>query len=67
MNMGERMLFSAASYDERTGRVFEAFGSRNIGPVRMLAQGVPLAMLATARRSISRRSRSRSGTTAVAA
>jgi flavin-dependent dehydrogenase len=55
MNAGERMLFSAASYDERTGRIFEAFGSRNIGPVRMLATGVPLATLATARRSISRR------------
>ena len=42
LNPGERMLFSAATYDERTARVFEAFGSRNIGPVRMLATGVPL-------------------------
>lgn len=49
---GERMLFSAASYDERTGRIFEAFGSRNIGPARMFATAIPLAMLATARRSI---------------
>jgi flavin-dependent dehydrogenase len=57
MNAGERILFAAASYDERTGRVFEAFGSRNIGPVRMLATGMPLAMAATARRSISRRIR----------
>jgi flavin-dependent dehydrogenase len=51
LNGGEKMLFSAASYDERTARVFEAFGSRNIGPVRMLATGIPLAMLATARRA----------------
>jgi flavin-dependent dehydrogenase len=58
INGGEKLLFSAASYDERTGRVFEAFGSRNIGPVRMLATGVPLAMLATARRSIFRRASS---------
>jgi len=58
---GEKVFFSAASYDERTARVFEAFGSRNIGPVRMLATGIPLAMVATARRSISERGRSGSG------
>jgi 2-polyprenyl-6-methoxyphenol hydroxylase-like FAD-dependent oxidoreductase len=57
MNGGERMLFSAAANDERTARVFEAFGSRNIGPLRMFATGIPLAMLATARRSLSRRTR----------
>jgi menaquinone-9 beta-reductase len=60
MNGPERMLFAAASYDERTGRVFEAFGSRNIGPVRMFATAMPLAVAATARRSISRRLRPRS-------
>jgi 2-polyprenyl-6-methoxyphenol hydroxylase-like FAD-dependent oxidoreductase len=57
LNGGERMLFSAAASDERTARVFETFGSRNIGPLRLLATGVPLAMLATARRSLSRRAR----------
>jgi 2-polyprenyl-6-methoxyphenol hydroxylase-like FAD-dependent oxidoreductase len=57
MNGGERMLFSAAANDERTARVFEAFGSRNIGPLRMFATGIPLAMLANARRSLSRRAR----------
>jgi menaquinone-9 beta-reductase len=55
MNVGEKMLFAAAATDERTAKVFEAFGSRNIGPLRMFATGVPLAMLATARQSISRR------------
>ncbi len=55
LNGGEKMLFAAAADDERTAKVFEAFGSRNIGPVRMLATGMPLAMLATARRSLSRR------------
>lgn len=59
LNRGEKMLFSAASYDLRTARVFEAFGSRNIGPVRMLATGIPLAMVATARRSLSARATSR--------
>jgi 2-polyprenyl-6-methoxyphenol hydroxylase-like FAD-dependent oxidoreductase len=57
LNRGEKMLFSAAASDERTAKVFEAFGSRNIGPVRMLATGMPLVMLATARRSLSRRAR----------
>jgi 2-polyprenyl-6-methoxyphenol hydroxylase-like FAD-dependent oxidoreductase len=57
LNGGERMLFAAAASDERTARVFEAFGSRNIGPLRMFATGMPLAMLATARRSLSRRAR----------
>jgi menaquinone-9 beta-reductase len=52
VNAGEKFIFSAASYDERTGRVFEAFGSRNIGPARMFATAVPLAALAHARRAI---------------
>jgi menaquinone-9 beta-reductase len=52
INLGERLFFSAASYDERTARVFEAFGSRNIPPSRMLATGMPFALLASARRSV---------------
>ena len=55
INAGEKLFFSAASHDERTAKVFEAFGSRNIGPGRMLATGIPLAVLATARRSVSGR------------
>jgi flavin-dependent dehydrogenase len=55
INSGEKLFFSAASYDKRTARIFEAFGSRNIGPGRMLATGIPLALLATARHSISER------------
>jgi menaquinone-9 beta-reductase len=55
INLGERLFFSSASYDARTARVFEAFGSRNIGPGRMLATGIPLAVLASARRSVSQR------------
>jgi 2-polyprenyl-6-methoxyphenol hydroxylase-like FAD-dependent oxidoreductase len=60
INAGEKMLFAAAGYDERTGRVFEAFGSRNIKPAQMFATGIPLAVLATARHSISARRGSRS-------
>jgi 2-polyprenyl-6-methoxyphenol hydroxylase-like FAD-dependent oxidoreductase len=55
LNVGERLFFSAASYDERTARVFEAFGSRSISPARMLATGMPLAMLANARHALARR------------
>jgi hypothetical protein len=51
------MLFAAAANDERTAKVFEAFGSRNIGPLRMFATGIPLAMFATPRRTLSRRAR----------
>ncbi|HWY90411.1 MAG TPA: NAD(P)/FAD-dependent oxidoreductase [Solirubrobacteraceae bacterium] len=67
INAGEKLLFSAAAYDERTAKVFEAFGSRNIGPTRMLATGIPLAVLATARRSVARRAASRSQPKPVAA
>ena len=54
-NPGERLLFSAATFDEGMARVTEAFGSRNIGPARMLLTGAPRALAAHARRSLSRR------------
>ena len=65
-NPGERMLFSAATFDERVSRVMEAFGTRNMGPARMLTTGVPLALAAQARRAVSRRGKARSGSVAVA-
>jgi flavin-dependent dehydrogenase len=55
LNPGERLLFSAATRDERVAAIFEAFGSRNIGPVRMLASAVPRAMLVNARHRLSGR------------
>lgn len=63
----ERLLFSTATYDERTSAVMEAFGTRNIGPAQMLARGVPLAAAARARRLLSRRHLRRSGSTPVSA
>jgi 2-polyprenyl-6-methoxyphenol hydroxylase-like FAD-dependent oxidoreductase len=51
----ERMLFSAAVYDEGVSRVMEAFGTRNIGPARMMLTGAPRALAVHARRSLSRR------------
>jgi 2-polyprenyl-6-methoxyphenol hydroxylase-like FAD-dependent oxidoreductase len=49
----ERLLFSGAARDERLAGVMEAFGTRNIGPLRMMAAGLPLAALAAARRATS--------------
>ena len=54
-NPGERMLFSAATRDERMARTFEAFGSRNISPARMFASGIPRAAYVNARHALSRR------------
>ncbi len=51
---GERLLFSAATYDEGVARTMEAFGSRCIGPGRMMASALPRALVASARRSVSR-------------
>jgi 2-polyprenyl-6-methoxyphenol hydroxylase-like FAD-dependent oxidoreductase len=59
LNAPERLFFSTATYDKRVGRIFEAFGSRNIGPVRMIATGTPLAAIAGARRSLTGRGRPR--------
>jgi 2-polyprenyl-6-methoxyphenol hydroxylase-like FAD-dependent oxidoreductase len=51
----ERMLFSAATHDEGMSRVMEAFGTRNIGPARMMLTGMPRGLAAHARHSLSRR------------
>jgi 2-polyprenyl-6-methoxyphenol hydroxylase-like FAD-dependent oxidoreductase len=61
----ERLLFSTATYDERMAAVMEAFGTRNIGPLRMMMRGMPLALRARARRSLSRRGSARSGSAPV--
>jgi 2-polyprenyl-6-methoxyphenol hydroxylase-like FAD-dependent oxidoreductase len=52
LDAGERLLFSAAARDERIAATFEAFGSRNIGPVRMLASALPRALLVNARHKL---------------
>jgi flavin-dependent dehydrogenase len=55
LNPTERLLFSAATRDDRVAAIFEAFGSRNIGPARMLASAAPRAMLVNARHRLSGR------------
>jgi menaquinone-9 beta-reductase len=63
----ERTLFSAAVYDEGVARVMEAFGTRNIGPGRMMLTGAPRALAAHARHSLSHRFGASSSRVAVSA
>jgi 2-polyprenyl-6-methoxyphenol hydroxylase-like FAD-dependent oxidoreductase len=63
----ERLLFSGATRDERLAAVMEAFGTRNMGPLRMMAAGLPLAALAAARRGVSADRRAKPALTSVSA
>jgi 2-polyprenyl-6-methoxyphenol hydroxylase-like FAD-dependent oxidoreductase len=54
-NPAERALFSAAVYDPAVSRIMEAFGTRNIGPARMLLTAAPRAVAVHVRRSLSQR------------
>ncbi|HEV7585127.1 MAG TPA: NAD(P)/FAD-dependent oxidoreductase [Solirubrobacteraceae bacterium] len=65
-NAPERLLFSASTYDDGLAAVMEAFGTRNIGPGRMMMTGMPRALRARARRSLSRRRESTPGSVPVA-
>jgi menaquinone-9 beta-reductase len=58
LNAAERLLFSEGARDERVARHFEAFGSRNVGPARALPTIAGLAVMAKARRALSRRGES---------
>jgi flavin-dependent dehydrogenase len=51
-NPGERLIFSAAVHDERVARVFEAFGTRRIGPASAFPRLVPLSLAAHARKAV---------------
>lgn len=46
----ERLIFSAATRDQRMAELFEAFGTRNISPARFLTAGIPRALFVHARR-----------------
>lgn len=54
---GERLVFSAATHDQRVARIFDEFGTRQIGPTKVFAVGVPLALAANARQALSGRGR----------
>jgi 2-polyprenyl-6-methoxyphenol hydroxylase-like FAD-dependent oxidoreductase len=59
LNRAERNLFWAAMRDEKVAEVFEAFGTRNIGPAKMLAQTMPRIALLGARHRLSKLARGR--------
>ena len=63
----EKLLFSGAARDPRCAAVFDAFGARQIGPARMMATGVPLAIVANARYALGRRRDGVAAATATAA
>lgn len=54
-NPGERLLFSAAARDERLAQIFEAFGTRTIGPARTFATAIPRALYVNARHALAGR------------
>ncbi|HEU4702379.1 MAG TPA: NAD(P)/FAD-dependent oxidoreductase [Conexibacter sp.] len=54
-NAGERLIFSAAAHDERVASLFEAFGTRQIGPAAAFSRLVPMALAAHARGALARR------------
>lgn len=49
---GERMLFAATARDAKLAERFDAFGSRRIGPGRMLATTLPRAIAVNARHAL---------------
>jgi 2-polyprenyl-6-methoxyphenol hydroxylase-like FAD-dependent oxidoreductase len=55
LSAAERLLFGAAAGNERLAAIMEAFGTRNIGPARMMATAMPLALASAARRALTRR------------
>ncbi len=57
LNLGERLVFSAAARDPRLAATFEAFGTRNIAPRRFLASVLPRALALRARDAIQPRRR----------
>jgi menaquinone-9 beta-reductase len=54
MQPGERLIFSAATRDQGVAKVFEQFGTRQIGPARMIATGTPRALVVNARHALRR-------------
>lgn len=49
LNAGERLVFSAATRDERMRALMEEFGTRSVSPRRFLSRSVPSAIVTHAR------------------
>jgi flavin-dependent dehydrogenase len=56
-NPVERLLFSSSARDAEMAGTFEAFGTRNIGPTRLVASGLPRALAVNLRHTLRRHSR----------
>jgi menaquinone-9 beta-reductase len=52
MSAIERLIFSAAARDERCARVFETFGTREIGPAQAFPRLLPRALAVNARHAL---------------
>jgi flavin-dependent dehydrogenase len=55
MSAPERLLFSAATENERVAAVMEAFATRNIGPAQMMLRAIGPALATDVRRSLRQR------------
>jgi 2-polyprenyl-6-methoxyphenol hydroxylase-like FAD-dependent oxidoreductase len=53
-NPAERLIFSAAARDPKVSVSFDRFGTRQIGPARMMAEAVPRSLLVHARQALAR-------------
>lgn len=51
LNRGEKSIFAAAARDPKVATNFDAFGTRQIGPARMLATTLPRALMVNLRYS----------------
>jgi 2-polyprenyl-6-methoxyphenol hydroxylase-like FAD-dependent oxidoreductase len=51
----ERLLFAGATRDPAVAAAFDAFAGRQIGPAKMMARGMPRAVVANARYALGRR------------
>jgi hypothetical protein len=54
MSAIERLIFSAAARDERCASMFEAFGTREIGPQQFMPRMLPRAVTVNARHALAR-------------
>ena len=50
----ERLMMSAAARSPRVAAIFDDYATRTIGPARMMATAVPLALATRARAAVAR-------------
>jgi 2-polyprenyl-6-methoxyphenol hydroxylase-like FAD-dependent oxidoreductase len=62
MQPPERLLFSGAARDPRAAKVFDRFGSRQIGATHLMAAGIPLSLAANVRHAVRQRRERGAGT-----